>query len=67
LQCPELERVTLEDNHIASLKAFLLASPSGAEEDKCSGKPSRLRSLDLRGNPVVEDPEDLMALLNTHL
>jgi hypothetical protein len=67
LQCPKLERVTLEGNRIASLKAFLLASPSGTEEDKCSGKPSRLRYLNLEENPIVEDPEDLKALLNTHL
>jgi hypothetical protein len=67
LHCPKLERIRLRGNHIVSLKAFLLASPIGTDEDKCSGKPSRLRSFDLEENPIDEDPEDLKALLNTHL
>jgi Leucine-rich repeat (LRR) protein len=68
LHCPKLERIDLAGNHIANLKAFLLTSPSGGtDEDKCSGKPSRLRSLRLQDNPIDEDPEDLKALLNTHL
>jgi hypothetical protein len=68
LHCPKLDRIDLAHNRIASLKAFLLTSPSGGtEEDKCSGKASRLRSLHLRNNPIVEDPEDLKAVLNIHL
>ncbi len=68
MHCPKLERVRLQENRIASLKAFLLTSPSGeTEEDKCSGKPSRLRSLNLQKNPIDEDSEDLKALLNTYL
>jgi hypothetical protein len=67
LLCPKLEHVRLQDCSITSLKAFLLTLPSGTDEYKRSGKPSRLRSLDLCNNPIVEDPEDLKALLNTHL
>jgi hypothetical protein len=68
LHCPKLERVRLQDNSIASLKAFLLTSPSGGtEEDECCGKASRLRSLHLYNNPIVQDPKDLKALLNIHL
>jgi hypothetical protein len=76
--CPKLERAPLQMNSFIHLNGFISAFLQGGGKDNPTE--SRLRSLDVReklfggskGNPIRnllegEDPEVLVAFLNTHL
>jgi Leucine-rich repeat (LRR) protein len=61
--CPKLEYVILQGNGITDLTPFIPAL-QGREDSRTA---SRLRLLDVRDISFEEDPEVLVALLNTHL
>jgi hypothetical protein len=67
--CPKLELVSLRGNAIKDLNAFV---PAWQGREDSSRTASRLLCLDLLEcgpplNDIEEDPEVLIALLNTHL
>jgi hypothetical protein len=67
--CPKLESVYLENNGIRNLSGFMPALQGGEDNSTASRGLRMLDVQDWSGNNtrLEEDPEVLVALLNTHL